>query len=107
VSFEHKIPIFITEPGEVRKGALAGIGISYKDWGRESGTLAATIIKNHTLPKNPVRPAISKTIILNQKIARSFSLALPPELFTTGGRNNPKNRAGTPALFYDFEKRII
>ncbi len=80
VSFEHKIPIFITEPGEVRKGALAGIGISYKDWGRESGTLAATIIKNHTLPKNPVRPAISKTIILNQKIARSFSLALPPEL---------------------------
>ena len=80
VSNEHKIPIFITEPGEVRKGLLAGVGVSYADWGRESGALAATIVKGHPFPKPSIKPAVQKNIILNQKTAQLFGLVLPPEL---------------------------
>jgi len=80
VSNEHKIPIFITEPGEVRKGLLAGVGVSYTNWGRESGALAATIIKGHPFPRPSIHPAIHKNIILNQKTAQLFGLTLPPEL---------------------------
>lgn len=80
VSHANKIPIFITEPGEVRKGALTGMGISYANWGRESGALAASIIKGQTLTKPLIRPAVSKNIILNLKVARQLGLAFPPEL---------------------------
>jgi len=80
VSNEHKIPIFITEPGEVRKGLLAGVGVSYADWGRESGALAATIIKGHPFPRPSIKPAVQKNIILNQKSAQLLGLTLPPEL---------------------------
>jgi putative ABC transport system substrate-binding protein len=80
ISHEHKIPIFITEPSEVRRGLLAGVGISYADWGRESGALAAAIIKGHILPPPVIHPATHKNIILNQKTAQLFGLTLPPEL---------------------------
>jgi putative ABC transport system substrate-binding protein len=80
ISAEHKIPIFITEPSEVRRGLLAGVGVSYADWGRESGALAAAIIKGHTLPKPIIHPATYKNIILNQKIAQLFGLTLTPDL---------------------------
>jgi len=80
VSHEHKIPIFNTEPGEVRKGALAGVGVSYNNWGRESGALAAAIIKGHPLRRPRIRPAACKSIVINQKTARLFRLTLPPEL---------------------------
>lgn len=80
ISHENKIPIFTTEPGEVRKGALAGMGVSYTDWGRESGALAATIIKRQTFPQPRIRPTSYKNIVLNQKVARLLGLTLPPEL---------------------------
>ena len=80
VSSAHKIPIFLTEPGEVRKGALSGVGVSYNNWGRESGALAATIINGHSPRKPRIRPATCKSIIINQKTAWQFNLALPPEL---------------------------
>jgi putative ABC transport system substrate-binding protein len=80
ISHEHKIPIFITEPSEVRRGLLAGVGISYADWGRESGALAAAIIKGHILPPPVIHSATHKNIILNRKTAQLFGLTLPPEL---------------------------
>jgi len=80
ISHEQKIPIFITEPGEVRKGALAGAGVSYANWGRESGALAAAIIRGHAPQKPLIRPATRKTIILNQKVAESLGVTFSPEI---------------------------
>ena len=38
------IPVYTTEPGLVAQGAAGAIGDSYRDWGKQSGMLAAKVL---------------------------------------------------------------
>ena len=80
IAEERKIPLFVTEPSQVKRGASAGVGVDFYQWGRESGKVAAQIIKGKKPVEIPIQP-VSKVIkILNLKAARAQGISFPPEL---------------------------
>ncbi len=80
IAEERKIPLFVTEPSQVKRGASAGVGVDFYQWGRESGKIAAQIIKGKKPGEIPIQP-VSKVIkVLNLKAARAQGISFPPEL---------------------------
>lgn len=80
IAEERKIPLFVTEPSQVKRGASAGVGVDFYQWGRESGKVAARIIRGEKPGEIPIQP-VSKVIkILNLKAARAQGISFPPEL---------------------------
>ena len=69
IANSKKIPLFVSEPSQVEKGACIGYGISFVDWGYESGKIAAQIL-NGKKPNEIGSIAVKKgTIIYNHKAA--------------------------------------
>lgn len=79
VAEERKIPLFVTEPSQVKRGASAGVGVDFYQWGRESGKIAARIIKGEKPGEIPIQP-IKVIKILNLKVARTQGISFPPDL---------------------------
>lgn len=50
------IPIFVTEPEFVERGATGAIGDNFYSWGRESGLMAAQVIAGIPPLQLPIRP---------------------------------------------------
>ncbi|MBN1154305.1 ABC transporter substrate-binding protein [candidate division KSB1 bacterium] len=80
VAEDHQIPLFVTDPSQVERGACAGFGVDYGDWGRESGKIAAEIIRGKDPAEIPIRPMQKKTMSLNLKAAASQGITFPAEL---------------------------
>jgi putative tryptophan/tyrosine transport system substrate-binding protein len=77
VAQRRKIPVFVTDPIMVRRGACAGLGVDYGQWGRESGKLVAAVIagrKPHDLPLVALR---ADTPVVNPGAAASQGVTLP------------------------------
>ena len=49
VASDHKIPIIANEPGLVEQGASAAIGVSYFEWGRQSGEFLLKFLKGQKI----------------------------------------------------------
>jgi putative tryptophan/tyrosine transport system substrate-binding protein len=80
VADSQKIPLFVTEPSQVERGACAGMGIDFKEWGRESGKIAAAVIKGESPANIPIKALQHKILYLNVKAAVSQNVMFPPEL---------------------------
>ena len=80
VAEDQKIPLFVTDPSQVERGACAGLGIDYGDWGRESGKIAAAIIRGQDPSELPVRAMQPRRLSLNLKAAAAQGISFPPEL---------------------------
>lgn len=80
VANSQKIPLFVTEPSQVERGACAGMGIDFKEWGRESGKIAAAIIKGENPANIPIKALQHKILYLNLKAAASQNVTFPAEL---------------------------
>jgi len=77
---EGKIPLFVSEPGEVELGACAGLGADFYEWGRQSGRIAAEIIRGKKPREIPVQKLSSTRLHLNLSAAKAQGLVFPPEL---------------------------
>jgi putative ABC transport system substrate-binding protein len=77
---ERKMPLFVTEPNEVERGACAGIGADFYEWGRQSGKMAVQIIKGRRPQDIPIQKLESNRLYLNLSAAKTqgikFSEAL-------------------------------
>jgi len=80
IAGERKIPLFVTEPSQVKKGASAGVGVDFYQWGRESGKLAARIIKGEKPEEIPIQPVSKRIKVLNLKAARTQGISFTPDL---------------------------
>ncbi len=80
VSLQNKIPLFVSDPSHTHRGALAGKGGDYNEWGRESGKTAARIIKGEDPRNIPVKVLGKQNLILNKKIASELGITFPQEL---------------------------
>jgi len=76
----RKIPLFVTEPTQVKRGASAGLGIDFGEWGRESGIIAAAIIRGQKPAQVPIKALQHKILYLNLKAAAAQNLSFPAEM---------------------------
>lgn len=80
IAEERHIPLLVTEPSQVKRGACAGIGPDFYQWGRESGRVAALIIKGNRANQIPIQPIKSKVTYLNLKSAKTQGVSFPQDL---------------------------
>jgi putative ABC transport system substrate-binding protein len=80
IAEERHIPLFVTEPNQVKRGACAGIGPDFYHWGKESGKVASLIIKGKRADQIPIRPIKSKVIYVNLKSAKAQGISFPLDL---------------------------
>jgi putative ABC transport system substrate-binding protein len=75
---EMGIPVFAGDPGTFKAGAVAGIGVSYKDLGTETASLVARIVLER-VPAGEIPVAVSKNpeLMVNQKVATKLGVGVP------------------------------
>lgn len=77
---ESKIPLIASDPDSVERGAVAALGISYYDFGRQTGQVVAKILKGEK--PGDIMPTISNntTLILNPAAAQQQGVVLSEAL---------------------------
>jgi len=79
VADNHDIPLFVTDPLQVEKGACIGLGVNYDQWGYLSGLKAVEILKGRT-PDPAIEPIQPIELIVNLKACKSQGISIPNSL---------------------------
>lgn len=82
----HKVPLFVTEPGLVTSGACAGIGADFYEWGRQSGKIAARIIRGEKPEEIPIEKIAANVLCLNLTAAKAQGVTFPDEVMQKAGK---------------------
>ncbi|AET65879.1 ABC-type uncharacterized transport system, periplasmic component [Desulfosporosinus orientis DSM 765] len=80
VSQENKIPIISGESSVVDKGALATIGINYKNLGKQTGEMALRVIKGEKPQDMPIESQKDFDTVLNQSAIDLFGITVPDDI---------------------------
>lgn len=77
---EANIPVFGSEEEQVRKGCIAAQNIDYFELGKETGKMAAKILKGEsTASELPVSIISDCTPVANQEVMDQFQITIPEE----------------------------
>ncbi len=57
------LPVYVTDLDMVAQGATGGIGVSYREWGKQSGQLAARVLTGTPPGKLPVEEARNQKVM--------------------------------------------
>jgi putative tryptophan/tyrosine transport system substrate-binding protein len=76
VAGDSKVPLFVTDPEQAKKGASVGMGVNYERWGYLSGMKAAQILKGLDVA-NKIEPITDTELLVNQKACRAQGLSVP------------------------------
>ncbi len=79
IADEAKIPLFVTDPHQARKGAAIGMGVNYQRWGYLSGLKAARILKGEAVPEK-IEPIRDTELLINAKACEAQGLVVPPSV---------------------------
>ena len=78
VANEVKIPVFNCDEGTAKKGAIFSVGFNYKDLGRTSAEMTASILDKKSNPQDmPIRLVGRSTLYYNVKQIQTLGLTLP------------------------------
>ncbi|MEW6366442.1 MAG: ABC transporter substrate-binding protein [Acidobacteriota bacterium] len=80
VAEEFKLPVFASEAGIVQSGAAVGWGLDYYDWGYQSGTVAAQLLRGTPLSELPLRPYTRYQLFLNQAACQQQGLTITDDM---------------------------
>ncbi|EHQ87366.1 ABC transporter substrate-binding protein [Desulfosporosinus youngiae] len=80
VSHKNKIPIISGESSVVDKGALATIGINYKNLGKQTGEMALRVLKGEKPQDMPIEAQKDFDTVLNQSAIDLFGITVPEEI---------------------------
>lgn len=80
VANDNMIPVIGSERGQVDAGALATKGIDYRELGKQTGRIAAEVIKGKKPQDIPIEGSKVVTLILNKKAAETLGLTIPDEM---------------------------
>lgn len=73
----NDLPVFASENGQVRQGAVATLGIDYKLLGIQTGRMAAEILKGKKPKLMPVESSQELKLYLNTQAAENIGLEVP------------------------------
>lgn len=75
-----KLPIFAFQSSQARSGAMIVLARDYGEAGRESGLIAARVIRGENPASIPFQRVQKTKLVVNLEAARSYGLTLPPAL---------------------------
>ena len=75
---QHHVPIFTSEAGLVKLGAVAAFGADIYQWGHQAGDQAVQYLKTHKT--NGLKPEMVKVgkRVYNPAVAKKYNIAIPP-----------------------------
>ncbi|MBL1228633.1 ABC transporter substrate-binding protein [Enterococcus sp. BWB1-3] len=75
VAKELKVPIVPASTDQVTEGGLATIGIDYRSLGKQTGEMAAKILKGEAEPASmPVESASELELVINEEMAKALGI---------------------------------
>ncbi|MFN2340216.1 MAG: ABC transporter substrate-binding protein [Halanaerobium sp.] len=77
ITNQNNIPVFASENGQVRQGAIATLGIDYKLLGIQTGKMAARVLNGADPAEMAVESSDELKLYLNTKAAENLSLEIP------------------------------
>ncbi|MDI3326989.1 MAG: ABC transporter substrate-binding protein [Alicyclobacillaceae bacterium] len=77
---EKKIPVFGSEEGQVKQGALITKGIDYHKLGYQAGQIAVRILKGEDPKSIPIETAREMNVVVNLKTAQELGIRIPDAL---------------------------
>ena len=81
VTNEAKIPVFTGEVGILAGGGLATVSVDYYELGKQTGAMAAQILKGEATPADmPIEMPETTTTEINQEIVDLLGITVPDEL---------------------------
>lgn len=85
VTTQAKLPVFVGESGMVSNGGLMTIGINYEALGKQTGAMAAKILKGESKPADmPIEYLKNYDISYNSAVAKQLNITLPDSVMKTG-----------------------
>lgn len=75
-----KIPVFASDSDTVKRGAVATYGIDYYKLGKQTGVMAARVLRGEKPGDIPVETLKDVQLIVNEKAVQSFGLSIPEQL---------------------------
>lgn len=79
VGYDADIPVFTGDNSSVERGALASLGFSYYDMGRQTGEMIASILGGEKAGDLPVGTVEKLELILNRGAAEQIGYEIPAE----------------------------
>ncbi|MDI3481920.1 MAG: putative tryptophan/tyrosine transport system substrate-binding protein [Tepidanaerobacteraceae bacterium] len=79
---DAKIPVIAAERGMVDGGALATLGIDYYLLGKQTGKVAARVLKGEKPEDIPIEGSKDLKLIINKKSADALGIKIPDELMS-------------------------
>lgn len=81
VANEAGLPVIVAEPNMVENGGLATYGLNYFNLGKQTGTMAAKVLRGESKPADmPIEYLSQADLIINQKTADALGMTIPQEL---------------------------
>jgi putative ABC transport system substrate-binding protein len=78
VCVENKLPLYAGEPESVRSGCIATMGLSYYELGKQTGAMAARILRDKANPADmPVETQKNSSLIINPGAAEQLGVTIP------------------------------
>ena len=77
VAAAKRLPLIINDPEFVSKGALAAVGIGWKESGRAGGLLAARVLAGESPASIPMENFVVKKLVLNHEVAARLGIRFP------------------------------
>ena len=77
ITNQNNIPVFASENGQVRQGAIATLGIDYKLLGIQTGKMAAKVLNGAKPEEMAVETSDELKLYLNTKAAENLNLKVP------------------------------
>lgn len=75
-----KIPVFASDSDTVKRGAVATYGIDYYKLGRQTGVMAARVLKGEKPGTIPVETLKDVQLIVNEAAVKAAGLSVPDKM---------------------------
>lgn len=90
--YSKKIPVFGSEAGHIKNGAVATAGIDYYELGYETGLKAVEILQGKKPEEIPVTTAKKTSVVINEDAVKKLNITVPKDISdkaekVTGGVN--------------------
>ncbi|MCX6624270.1 MAG: ABC transporter substrate-binding protein [Acidobacteria bacterium] len=86
VAASKHMPLIINDPEFVSKGALAAVGIGWKESGRAGGQLAARVLDGDSPAAIPMQNYVVTKLVLNHKVAGRLHIRFPDWMLAEAAR---------------------
>lgn len=80
IAKENNVPVFGSEKGQVKNGAIATRGLDYFLLGKQTGQIAAQVLNGENPVSIPITGSENLQLIINEEAVESFDLDIPESI---------------------------